>query len=156
VLINFNGCVMLKKILLLVLLSIVYSSLAIAKVTVEEPYVREMPPGQPVTAAFMRLHNSGVEAVQLVAVSSDSAERVEIHAHRHNNGMMRMEKIDSVSLPAGSNFIFQPGDHHLMLINLKRSLTVGDSVRLKLEFNHAEPLIIDVPVQNVMQEHDHH
>ena len=147
---------MVKKTFILILLSIFYSSLASANVTVEEPYIREMPPGQPVTAAFMRLHNNGVKAVQLISVSSDSAERVEIHAHRHNNGMMRMEKIDSVSLPAGGDFIFQPGDHHLMLINLKRSLTAGDSVRLKLEFNHAEPLIIDVPVQNIMQEHDHH
>ena len=155
-LISFNGCAMLKKTLLLVLLSIGFSNLASANVTVEEPYIREMPPGQPVTAAFMRLHNNGVKAVQLIAVSSDSAERVEIHVHRHNNGMMRMEKIDSISVPAGSDFIFKPGDHHLMLINLKRSLTVGDSVRLKLEFNHAEPLIIDVPVQNIMQEHDHH
>jgi copper(I)-binding protein len=154
--INFNGCAMLKKILLLVLLSIGFSNLANANVTVEEPYVREMPPGQPVTAAFMRLHNNGVKTVQLMAVSSDSAERVEIHAHRHNNGMMRMEKIDSVSLPAGGDFVFQPGDHHLMLINLKRPLRVGDSVRLKLEFSHAEPLIIDVPVQNIMQEHDNH
>jgi copper(I)-binding protein len=102
------------------------------------------------------LHNNGAEAVQLIAVSSDSAERVEIHAHRHNNGMMRMEKIDSVSLPAGSDFVFMPGDHHLMLINLNRSLTAGDTVRLKLEFNHAEPLIIDAPVQNIMQEHDDH
>jgi copper(I)-binding protein len=156
VLINFNGCAMLKKTFFLVLLSIFYSSLASADVTVQDPYIREMPPGQPVTAAFMRLHNNGVKAVQLISVSSDSAERVEIHAHRHNNGMMRMEKIDSVSLPAGGDFIFQPGDHHLMLINLKQSLTAGDSVRLRLEFNHAEPLIIDVPVQNIMQESNHH
>ena len=155
-LINFNGCAMLKKTLMLVLLSIGFLNLASANVTVEKPYIREMPPGQPVTAAFMNLHNNGAEAVQLIAVSSDSAERVEIHAHRHNNGMMRMEKIDSVSLPAGGDFVFQPGDHHLMLINLKRPLRVGDTVRLKLEFSHAEPLIIDVPVQNIMQEHDHH
>ena len=156
VLIDFNGCVKLKKTLLLFLLGMIYSSLAGANVTVEDPYIREMPPGQPVTAAFMLLHNNGVDIVRLLSVSSDSAERVEIHAHRHNNGMMRMEKIDSVSLPGGSDFIFQPGDHHLMLINLKRSLTAGDNVRLKLEFNHGEPLIIDVPVRNVLQEHDHH
>ena len=148
--INFNGGVKLKKTFLLVLLSIFYSNLAGANVTVEEAYIREMPPGQPVTAAFMRLHNNGVELEQLIAASSDSAERVEIHAHRHNNGMMRMEKIDSVSLPGGGEFIFQPGDHHLMLINLKRSLTAGDTVRLRLEFNHAKPLVIDVPVKKIM------
>lgn len=144
----------MKKIFLLAILF--YSCMLNAEITVQEAYVREMPPGQPVTAAFMRLHNSGEQAVVLLGASSDSAEQVEIHAHRHANGMMRMEQIDSVNLPAGGDFIFQPGEHHLMLINMTRPLKEGDSVSLTLEFNQAEPLTIKVPVHNIMREHNHH
>ena len=141
---------MLKKTFLLLLLTTAFANLAGADVTVKEAYIREMPPGQPVTAAFMTLHNNGDEAVQLIAVSSEAAERVEIHAHRHDNGMMRMEQIDSVSVSAGGDFVFKPGDHHLMLIDLKRSLRAGEVVRLKLEFKGIEPLIIDVPVEKII------
>ena len=146
---------MLKNTFLLVLL-IVSCNLANAAITAQQAYVREMPPGQPVTAAFMQLHNDGAEPVLLLGATSDSSEGVEIHAHRHNAGMMSMEKVNSVSLPAGADFVFKPGGYHLMLINLTRPLKEGDSVRLQLQFDHADTVTIDVPVKNIMREHEHH
>lgn len=145
----------MKKLLLLAAFWL-FSGLANAAITAQQAYVREMPPGQPVTAAFMQLQNNGAEAVVLVGAVTDSAERVEIHAHRHNNGMMRMEQVDSITVPAAGEFSFKPGAYHLMLINITRPLAEGDTVRLKLEFTNAEPIFIDLPVQNIMREHNHH
>ena len=62
------GCSMLKKTFLLVLL-IVCCNLANAAITAQQAYVREMPPGQPVTAAFMQLHNDGAKPVLLLGAT---------------------------------------------------------------------------------------
>jgi hypothetical protein len=141
-----------KKILLLAFFGL-YCAAANAQIVVEKAFVREMPPGQAVTAAFMTLQNTGTEPARLLSVSSDSAERVEIHMHRHNNGMMRMEQVESITVPAGAVFTFEPGAYHLMLVNITRPLVEGDNVQLKLEFNHAEQVTVDLPVQNIMREH---
>ena len=113
-------------------------------VLVEKAWVRRaavMPdarPGAPSTAAgYALLRNRGKTADALVAASSDAAERVEVHQTRNMSGMMMMEKVDKVTVPAGGSITLKPGAYHLMLIGLKRSLTPGQSVDLTLEFERA-------------------
>lgn len=129
---------------------------ATAELLVSEAYVRGLPPGQKVTAAFMALENKDNKPVSVVAASSDSAERAEIHAHVHNNGMMRMEKVDKITVPAGGQFILAPGEHHLMLINLLRPLKEGDSVSITLSLGDGSSQTLQLPVRSVLNEHRHH
>ncbi len=144
-------CLMVRKIVVLFLF-LLCPALCSAAIVVSEGYVREMPPGQPVSAAFLYLHNDSDQPVVLLAVSSDSAERVEMHQHSHNNGMMRMEEVASVTVPAKGTFIFEPGAYHLMLIDIKRPLREGDTVKFKFEFSNAAALEVGLPVRNIMRE----
>jgi copper(I)-binding protein len=85
--------------------------------------------------------------------SSKSAQRVEIHAHRHNNGMMSMEQVDAITVPAGGEFVFAPGDHHIMLIGLIKPISEGDQVDLSLSADNGEVIKLLLPVRSVLNEH---
>lgn len=133
------------------------SMAAAAELRVEDAYVRGLPPGQPVTAAFMRIINTADRAVEVIAASTDSAKLAEIHVHRHHNGMMSMEKVDSITIPAGGEFVLAPGGYHLMLIDLYKPLREGEMVSIKLQMtggdsNNGDVLVMQAPVRSVLNE----
>ena len=138
------------------LMSVLYSSFAAAELSIEQAYVRGLPPGQVVTAGFMRLVNSGGQDVVIIGARTSSAERTEIHAHRQRDGMVRMEQVASITVPAHGVFVLMPGDHHLMLINLHRYLKEGDSVEIELSLADGSRVIEQLPVRSVLNEHQHH
>ena len=132
------------------------SMTAVAELNVKEGYVRGLPPGQSTTAAFMHLLNSSDTAVTIISAVSDSAEKAEIHAHRHHNGMMSMERVQSITIPAKGEFVLAPGDHHLMLINLYKPLQEGDVVAIELMADSGVVLNLHLPVRSVLNEHKFH
>lgn len=87
-------------------------------------------PGQTVGAAYMQLRSA--QDTTLVKVEADVAAAAEIHQMTMENDVMRMRKLDQVELPAGRTVEFSPGARHLMLVDLRHPLKVGDSVKLKL------------------------
>lgn len=117
---------------------------------IREGYVREMPPGQSTSAAFMTLVNGGDRPVAIVAATSDVAQTVEIHSHRHENDMMRMEQVKRLVIPAKGQVKLAPGGYHLMLINLKRSLRAGESVGVILLDEEGKAYRAKMPVVKVM------
>lgn len=142
-----------RAVALMCLLSI--APLLAAQLQVDDGYVRGLPPGQAVTAAFMTLHNDTEQAISILSASSDSAEKTEIHAHVHSDGMMRMEKVDSMTVPARGRFVLAPGNHHLMLINLLKPLKQGDRVNITLSFANGSTQTMQLPVISVLNEHHH-
>lgn len=126
------------------------SSLALAAdISIEQPFARATPPGQPNSAAFMQLTNNG-EATALVAAASTVAEVVELHTHTHDNGVMRMRKIEQIDLPAGATTTLEPGGLHVMLIGLKQPLQAGSQIGLTLQYADGTEQSVEVPVQMAM------
>lgn len=122
-------------------------------IEVEDAYVRGLPPTQRNTAAFFVLKNTGDRNLEVLAAPApDVAARVEIHAHRHRNGMMSMQKQASVTIPAGQSLAFAPGGLHLMLIELNRPLRDGDTVSLALQTADGQTLTFSAPVISVLRE----
>jgi copper(I)-binding protein len=117
---------------------------------VTDGYVREMPPGQTVSAAFMTLRNTTAQPIALVAATTDVADRAEIHGHRHSAGGMRMYKVGRLAIPAGATQPLQPGGYHLMLIGLKRPLRAGDQVGITLLDEMGKSWSVRVPVTKMV------
>ena len=103
-----------------------------ADLAIEDAYVRGMPPGQSVTAAFMRLSNPGEEPLTLVRASSSYAASVEIHAHSHDDGVMRMRRVPALEIAADDSVTLAPGGLHLMFMGLQKTPLEGDKVDLEL------------------------
>lgn len=118
-------------------------------VTVGDPHVREVLPGQSNSASFMILENTSDRAHALQRAESPAAKTVELHTHTLDGGMMRMRPVDRVPLPAGETVRFEPGGLHLMWIGLVRPLTSGEEVPLTLFFEDGSQRELTVPVRKL-------
>lgn len=125
--------------------------------SIDGPYVREVPPGAPTTAAFMTLQNSGDSPVRLISATNSITEHTELHNHVNMDGVMQMRQIDSIEVPANGDIRLAPGGLHLMMIGLQSPISNGDNVSLSLTFDNGETLEFSAPVQPVMpMQHKHH
>jgi len=121
-------------------------------VTVSDAYIRGLPPGQTVTAAFMTVNNHQDKDCKLVGAASPVANSAEIHEHSHKNGKMSMRRVSSLVVPAGGSVSLVPGGYHLMMFGLGNSLKEGEAHTITLSFEGCDELSIDVPVQSVLNE----
>jgi copper(I)-binding protein len=99
------------------------------------------------SAAYMVLANSGSKSDRLVGAESDIAEAVEIHESKMEGDVMKMEQIEFIEVPAEGQAELKPGGKHIMLVGLKRDLEAGDTVDLKLIFEHAGEMQVQAEVR---------
>ena len=111
------------------------------------PWSRALPPNAPAGAAYFRVENSGGESDRIVSARTDIADVVEIHTHEMDGGMMKMRRVESVKVPAGSGVRFKPRGLHLMLFGLKEPLADGASYALTVVFEKAGELDVSVDVK---------
>ena len=52
-------------------------------------------------------------------------------------GMMTMQPVESVPVPAGETVELKPGGYHVMLLDVKKVLAVGDTIDVTLTFEKA-------------------
>ena len=116
---------------------------------IQSPWARALPPTSPNGAVYLTLTNHGAHSDKLLSASADVAERVEVHSHILEDGMMKMRRVESVILPPHEDVLFAPGGQHIMLMGLKQPLAAGDRFPLLLEFEQTEQALVEVVVQMV-------
>lgn len=79
----------------------------------------------------------------LEKISSDIAEHNAIHGHSMQDGLMKMEKLDELLIPAETAITFEPGGYHIMFLNLKQSIIPGQKITLLLTFSNGTQLSIE-------------
>ena len=114
------------------LASILYvaAGASLAQVTVKDPWVRATVPQQTATGAFMKLESP--QDARLVSASSPLAGVVELHEMTMEKDVMKMRAVPGIDIPAGKGAELKPGGYHVMLMNLKGQMRVGDAVPLTL------------------------
>lgn len=124
-------------------------------IEVHEVWMRPVAQGEN-GAVYFVMHNHASEADELVGVSSDSAEAVEMHESKMNGDIMEMQQVTSIPLEAYAEINFAPGKFHIMLVNLKKDLNVGDEILITLHFKNSEDINVKVPVRDApAPEEDH-
>lgn len=138
----------MKKWICAALLSL-SSAVAAAEVVVTDATVREMLPGRSMTAGYFSISNTSAVDAEIVSASSPLFGSIELHQHSHKDGMMKMEQVLSVVVAAGGQVQFQPGGLHLMLFDAKTSLTIGQQVPLRLEFEDGKAIEVQATVSAI-------
>ncbi len=110
---------------------------AVAQLEVSDAWVRAMPPGQRMTAAYLNIENTGTEAVTLTGVSSERGD-ASLHETRTEDGRSRMRAVDELNLPVSQRLAFRPGGMHIMIMGLEETPREGESLRLCLETSIGE------------------
>lgn len=117
---------------------------------VKDAYVRHMPPTQSVTGAFMVLVNNSDANRAAVSGLSSVAGSVELHTHIHDGEVMRMRQVEKIDIPANGMTELKPGGFHLMLIDLKQPLDLGQMVDITLNFDDGSSTEFQAEVKSVM------
>ncbi|MEE2031763.1 copper chaperone PCu(A)C [Rhodococcus chondri] len=104
-------------------------------VTVSSAWAKAAESGM--TGAFAELENSGDADVHVVAASSPSATRTELHemAGGDAGAMVMREMADGLTVAAGTSHSLAPGSDHLMLMDLIEPVTPGTEVTFTLTFD---------------------
>jgi copper(I)-binding protein len=110
---------------------------ASAAIVVEKPQIRASLGGQPTTAAYMTLRNTGAAPDRLVGATCACAAMVMTHQTTEVDGISRMGMASAVIIPPKGAVVFAPGGLHLMLTGVKTQISAGTRVPITLEFEKA-------------------
>lgn len=98
-------------------------------------------------AAYITIHNRSGASEELLSVTSDVADSVEVHETRWMSGMAMMEPVRRLTVAPHASVEMKPGGIHLMLLGLRRALDPGDRVTLRLVFRQAGPVTVRAEVR---------
>jgi periplasmic copper chaperone A len=112
---------------------------------IDHPRVRPTPPGARAGGAYFEIENRGTQADRLVRVSTTAAGSAEIHSMSMDGNMMRMRAVAALDIPPHATTALKPNGYHVMLLDLKRPLVIGDTVPLTLTFEKAG--VVEVPAR---------
>lgn len=118
-------------------------------ITVSQAWSRATPGGVRTGGAFLQITASAAAGDRLVDAKSGAAERVELHTHIHEGGVMKMRRVEAIDVPAGETVTLAPGGYHLMLMNLQQPLREGDTLDLTLVFEKAGEIEVTATVEPI-------
>ena len=116
-----------------------------ADVDVKAAWARPTVAGQMGTGAFMQLTSR--DGARLLGASSEVAGVVEIHEMAMEGNVMRMRPIRMLDLPPGGTVELKPGGHHMMLMDLKRPLAVGEKIKVELRLETRDKKLVTQPIE---------
>ena len=96
----------------------------------KDVWVRGIPPGAQVSAAYGMLMNHGDQTVTLLTVSSDISGTAEMHEVIADGDQRRMTELESIDIAPHETLIFEPGGRHIMLLNIAAPPIEGETVEI--------------------------
>lgn len=100
-------------------------------------------------AAYFTISNTGDTADTLIGVKSDSAKMSTLHRSYEEGGIMRMDHIPALQIPAGGQVALSPGGYHIMLMQLAIPLKRGETFPLTLVFEKAGEVPVTVNITGI-------
>ena len=125
-----------------------------AGITVTDAWARSSSAMASAGAAYATITNAGTAADALIGASSPAAASVEVHETiamgspgASGGGMMGMQPVARVEIPAGGSLQLKPRSYHVMLIGLVKDLVPGATIDLTLRFEKAGEVTVTAPVR---------
>lgn len=91
----------------------------------------------------------GPQPVELVAVTADLAQRVEMHESVKENGMMTMKPLLRAEVPAKGELVFKQGGKHLMIWGINGAAVRAGKLPMAFVFtnNNNERILFDMVIK---------
>ena len=96
----------------------------------KDAWVRSMPPGAQVSAAYGMLMNHSDQTVTLSTVSSEVSGSAEMHEVIAEGDHRRMAELESIDVGPHETLIFEPGGRHIMLLEIAATPVEGEIVEI--------------------------
>ncbi len=115
-------------------------------VIVSDPWASPTPSGVDVSAGYLTIANGTGAEDHLLGATSPRAARVEIHEMTMDGAVMRMRALERLSIPAHGAAQLGPGGAHLMFFGVGEPFAEGQSIPVRLVFEHAGTIDVALPV----------
>jgi len=91
----------------------------------------------------------GPQPVQLVAVTADLAQRVEMHESVRENGVVTMKPLARADVPAKGELVFKQGGKHLMIWGINGAAVRAGKLPMAFVFtnNNNERILFDMVIK---------
>ncbi|MFK8025499.1 MAG: copper chaperone PCu(A)C [Ilumatobacter sp.] len=125
---------------------------------------REVADGATTGVVYATVSNPNDEAIQIESASASIDARVELHnVEMTDEGTMSMFEVEEgFSVPAGGEFVFEPGGPHIMLLDVDSATFPDDEFEVTLTLSEGDPITFIAPVEAIgddamsdMDEMDH-
>jgi copper(I)-binding protein len=102
---------------------------------VEHPWCAASPKGVVTGACYVTVRNLGTTPIRIVGVDIAVCNHTELHETDVADGIMKMRPVPrGVEIPAKTSVDFHTHGYHLMLLELKSSLELGQRIEGSLRF----------------------
>ncbi|MGE5503540.1 MAG: copper chaperone PCu(A)C [Actinomycetota bacterium] len=118
-------------------------------IEVSGAFVRASPAMANAGAGFVTIKNTGAAPDRLLGAEAGVSKAVELHTHIKDGDVYRMRAVDSIPVPAHGSAELKPGGDHIMFIGLTAPLVAGGTVPVKLKFEKAGTVAVDMPIMGV-------
>ena len=115
--------------------------------SVDDAWIAEAPPNSHVMVGYITINNTTNDTIEIIKAESDLYSSIEFHETVHEDGMARMLRHGSLTIPAHGSTELKRGGKHLMLFNPKKHLTAGDNVAITLTTTDKTTMIINIKVE---------
>jgi len=85
---------------------------------------------------YATITNQGDSADALIDVAADFP-KVELHESYEEDGVMKMQHVERLEIPAGGSAELAPGGYHVMFMGLSEPFEQGDEIPVTLSFEKA-------------------
>ena len=126
-------------------------SYRVGALVVTEPWIRATPPGAVTAGGYLTITNRGATPDRLLSVDTPAAGHVEMHQMSMTGGIMRMRPIaGGLAIAPGQSVVLTPsGERHLMLVDPKHALRLGEHIPAVLHFAKAGAVRISFTVRAI-------
>ncbi|RYV00665.1 pyrroline-5-carboxylate reductase [Shewanella sp. OPT22] len=148
----------LKYVLFSLILAAVSGSAFAKGFKVEDVWIRAMPPTSRVVPIYLTIENSSQTPMKLMSISSNRGH-VELHKSFMKKGMMRMEQVEFVAVPANGAAKLEPESFHGMMMDFTHGVPAkGEKVPLTLHFKNGKNVKVTarVTADGPAIDHSHH
>jgi copper(I)-binding protein len=105
------------------------------KLTVFDAWIRAAPPDSHMMAGYATLKNMGDTPIKLLTVQSDAFRQSSIHETVVEHDVTKMRELPRLDIAAGATIEMKPGGRHLMLLDPRHPIVVGEKVHMVFLLN---------------------
>ena len=121
-----------------------------------EGIILQGPPNAEVNAGYGILKNITDKDIQLIRLTSPVFDKVQLHDTQYSNdGIAKMIKIKEPVIPANGVLVLERGGKHLMLINRRRDLKIGEIILMMVESKSENRYMLQLKVIDPREKKDH-
>lgn len=118
-------------------------------IVVEDVWGRPSPNSASNAAFYMAVKNSGQARDTLLTATVDVCGATELHMTAIDDaGVMSMQQVQQIDIPAGQTTALEPGGLHIMCIDRQVDFAPGDNVPISLSFSQAGQIAVEAEIRS--------